>query len=304
MIGFAASESSFAMSSDIMKELAGLRVGPKTIERAAEALGAEIAEDERQKVDPEPLPASTMYLGTDGTGTPVRPSEREGRTGKQPDGSSKTREAKLVMVWTAEKLNEGIPERDQGSVSYSAAIESAATLDTDKELSPFAQRVDREARRRGFHDAERRVILGDGALWIWNVASELFPDAIQIVDLFHAKQHLKAKEIYGGGEFAEAWARRQCSILEEDHVDKVIAALRKHDAAGYLERNRARMQYAKFRAQGLCISSGVVEAGCKRVVGSRLKRGGMQWTVRGADMALRCCMLSGRFEDFWERRAA
>ena len=87
--------------------------------------------------------------------------------------SSKTREAKLVVVWTAEKLNEGIPER--GSVSYSAAIESA--LDTDKELSPFAQRVDREAPRRGFHDAERRVILGDGALWIWNIASELFPDA-------------------------------------------------------------------------------------------------------------------------------
>ena len=100
----------------------------------------------------------------------------------------------------------------------------------------------------------------------------------------------------------EAWARKQCSVLEEDHVDKVIAALRRHDAAGYLERNRTRMQYAKFRAQGL--SSGVVEAGCKRVIGSR--RGGMQWTVRGADaiMALRCCMLSGRFEDFWERRAA
>ena len=281
-----------------MKELAGLRVGPKTIERAAEALGAEIAEDERQKVDPEPLPASTMYLGTDGTGTPVRPSEREGRTGKQPDGSSKTREAKLVMVWTAEKLNEGIPERDQGSVSYSAAIESAATLDTDKELSPFAQRVDREARRRGFHDAERRVILGDGALWIWNVASELFPDAIQIVDLFHAKQHLweKAKEIYGGGEFAEAWARRQCSILEGDHRSLRPCASTMQQAT-WSETAHA---CGKFRGQGL--SSGVVEASCKRAIGSR--RGGMRWTVRGADMALRCCMLSGRFEDFWEHRVA
>ena len=306
MVGFAASECSFATASGMMKELAGLKIDPKMVERAAEALGAEIAEDERQRVEVEPPSGPTMYVGMDGTGVPARPSEREGRPGKQPDGSSKTREAKLVTVWTAEKQSEGTPE--QGSVSYSVGIESAATLDTDKELSPFAQRVEREARRRGFHDAERRVVLGDGALWIWNIADELFPDAIQIIDLFHAKQHLwsKAKEIYGDGDLADAWAKKQCDALEDGQVDKVIAVLRKHGTAGYLERNRARMQYAKFRAQGLCVSSGVVEAGCKRTVGSRLKRGGMRWTVQGADaiLALRCSMLSGRFEDFWERRAA
>ena len=74
----------------------------------------------------------------------------------------------------------------------------------------------------------------------------------------------------------------------------------------YVTRNRARPRYPEFRAQGLCTSTGVVEAGCKVAVGTRLKRAGMHWTVAGADaiIALRCCKLSGRFEDFWERRAA
>ena len=131
---------------------------------------------------------------------PVRKSEVQGRRGKQPDGSAKTREVKLVTVWTAEARDaHGLPVRDPGSVSYSAAVESAASRDTDRLSSPLAQRAHREARRRGFDTAPRRVVLGDGAEWIWNLANEQFPGAIEIVDLFHAKQHLGdvAKAIYG-----------------------------------------------------------------------------------------------------------
>ena len=103
------------------------------------------------------------------------------------------------------------------------------------------------------------MVLGDGAEWIWNQASLHFPDAIQIVDLYHAREHL--------------W------------------------------NNKERMRYPKFRKQGLFVGSGVIEAGCKTVLG-RLKRSGMFWTVRGANaiIALRCCQLSGRFEDYWEAR--
>ena len=108
-----------------------------------------------------------MYLGLDGTGVPVRPAEVEGRRGKQPDGSAKTREAKLATVWTAEgRDNKGRPQRDPGSVSYNAAVESAASHDTDPLSSAFVQRVyreDREAIRRGFDTAARRVVIGDGA---------------------------------------------------------------------------------------------------------------------------------------------
>ena len=125
-----------------------------------------------------------MYLGLYGAGVPVRPAEVAGRRGKQPDGSAKTREVKLSTVWTAEGRDaEGRPCRDPGSVSYNAAVESAASRDTDPQPAAIPQRAQREAQRRGFDTAARQVIIGDGAPWIWNSADEQFPDAIQIVDI-------------------------------------------------------------------------------------------------------------------------
>jgi hypothetical protein len=246
----------------------------------------------------------------------MRAAELRGRAGKQADGSAKTREVKLCTVWSAESRDaEGRPVRDAGSVSYSAAIESVASRDTDRELSRFTQRVEREAIRRRCRDAQRLVVLGDGAAWIWNVAQELFPQAEQVVDRFHVKERLSelAKSLYGEtSEKAKPWAERRHQELEKGRWRNLLAAVLRHvhskaarDCLQYLRRNRSRMRYPEFQAQGLCTSSGVVEAGCKRVIGTRLKRGGMHWTVRGANaiIALRCCKLSGRFEDFWEERS-
>ena len=318
MIGTAAARVSFVEATALLDELAVLRVDPKRVERAAEALGREIAADERQHIEPLPPPAPTMYLGLDGTGVPVRQTELAGRVGKQPDGSAKTREVKLVTVWTAESVDKrtGRPQRDPGSVSYSAAIESAASLDTDPEPAPFAQRTRREAERRGFPQATRCVVLGDGAPWIWRQSAELFPGAIQILDLFHVKQHLSevAKAVHGPGtDRAASWADARHDELEAGRIDDLLAALHEHNdsceparkCAEYIDTNRARMRYPYFRAEGLCVGSGVVEAGCKVTVGTRLKRAGMHWTVDGANaiLALRCCVLSNHFEDFWERRS-
>ena len=177
MTGLAAARASFAETGALLHGLAGVNVDAKQAERTAEALGREIAADERDTVAPEPGRAPTMYLGLDGTGVPVRRAELAGRAGKQADGSARTREVKLVAVWagTTDAHGRELPGREPGSVSYSAAIESDATRDADAELSPFAGRVEREARRRGFDRAPRRVVLGDGALWIWNIADELFP---------------------------------------------------------------------------------------------------------------------------------
>ena len=317
MVGLAAADFSFAAAGDLLWELARVRVETKQVERSAEALGRAVAADEREVVEPVPGPSPTMYVGLDGTGVPVRPAEVEGRRGKQPDGSAKTREVKLATVWTAEGRDKaGRPVRDHGSVSYNAAVESAASRDTDPAPSAFAQRVYREAIRRGFDTAPRRVVIGDGAAWIWQLAAEQFPGAIEIVDIYHAKQHLcdVAKAIYGPGtDLADRWARDRRAELDAGRLCAVVAALRSHvettpearKCIHYVFRNRHRMRYPQFRAEGLCISSGVVEAGCKQI-GARLKRAGMRWTVAGANaiLALRCCILSGRFEDFWERRAA
>jgi len=288
------------------------------VERAAEALGVEIAVDEEQveKTGEVARTAATMYLGMDGTGVPMRAQEVADGAGKQADGSAKTREAKLVTVGTAESRDkEGKPVRDPGSVTYSAAIESAASLDTSPGLSDFAARVEREANRRGFSEATRQVVLGDGSLWIWNTASELFPQATQILDRFHAKEHLSqvGKVIYGEGPEGKPWIQARYDELDQGRLKSLVEALRGHagpnqqarECIHYLWKNRCRMRYPKFHQQGFCTSTGVVEAGCKVVIGTRLKRAGMHWSVKGANaiIALRCSKLSGRFQDFWERRS-
>lgn len=310
---------SFQESSDLLKELAVVEVEAKQVERIAEAIGQEVAEYERsesQSIGNSP-PAPTMYLGLDGTGIPMRSCELQGRTGKQPDGSAKTREVKLVTIWSAEsKDEEGLPVRDAGSVSYSAAIESARMLDTKEPLSPFANRVSREAKRRDFQKAKRQVALGDGAAWIWNIVGELFPKAIQVVDRFHVKENLaKVSKIIWGPEsqIGKEWLNQRYQELDQGQIPILIAAFKPHKKypevkrfIHYLKQNMHRMRYDEFRQQGICTSSGVLEAGCKVAIGTRLKRAGMHWTLNGSNaiIALRCSKLSGTFEDFWEWRSS
>jgi hypothetical protein len=317
MTGSAAALVSFQESSGLLHELAGVKVSISQVQRAAETLGEAIAADERVCVDRMGEMAPTMYLGMDGTGVPMRPAEVADRAGKQPDGSAKTREAKVVTVWTAEARDEaGKPVRDPGSITYSAAIESAAVVDTSLKRSDLAERALREATRRGFTEAPRCAVLGDGSSWIWNTAMELFPQAIQILDRYHAKEalHRTAQTIFGATSAeAKPWATARCTELDDGKLQAIVSALRPHigacneaaKCATYIIRNRRRMRYPKFHAQGLCTSTGVLEAGCKVVIGTRLKRAGMHWSVFGANaiIALRCAKLSGRFEDFWERRS-
>ena len=232
--------------------------------------------------------------------------------------STKAGQLQLAVVWSADARNpHGDPVKDPDSASYNAAIETAAIHDTEADSPPFAQRVLRELERRRFHDAPRQVVLGDGAAWIWNFADEHLPDALQIVDVFHAKQHLfdAAKAIYGPGtDLAQQWGKARRDELEQGRFDELLAALREHAGScpearqnlDYFNNNRTRMRYSDFRSQGLSVSTGVLEGGCKSVIAARLKKGGMHWTVNGANavIALRCALRSNRFDDFWERRAA
>ena len=317
MTGTVGAMVSFQEGSELLQELAGVVVDAKQVERTAEALGEEIAADERHHSEPLDTLAlpKTLYLGIDGTGIPLRAQELRGVPGKR-DGAAKTREVKLCTVWSAESFDrDGNPVRDEGSVSYSAAIESAFVPNIAKQRSAFAQRVWREAQRRRFTQAARTAALGDGAPWIWNLVAELFPGTIEIVDRFHAKQHLSelSKALYGPlSPRAAQWAKRRHEELDSGKFRALLAAIRRQVAHSeearrcllYFQTNRERMRYPEFHAQGLCTSTGVVEAGCKVAIGTRLKRAGMHWTVRGSNaiIALRCSKLSGRFQDFWERR--
>ena len=237
MTASAAALVSFVESSDLLGELAGVDISASQVERAAEALGAEIAVDEHHCVEPTGDVAPTMYLGMDGAGVPMRKSEVAGRAGKQPDGSAKTREAKVVTAWTAESQDDqGKPMRDPGSVASSAAIESAAAGDASPDRSDFAERVLREATRRSFTKASRCVVLGDGSAWIWNTAKELFPQAIQILDRYHVKEtlHRTAQAIFGAtSPEAKRWAMARCAELDDGKLSAIVHALRPHIRASH-----------------------------------------------------------------------
>jgi len=318
MNSLAAAMVSFREGSLLLRELAGVDIDAKRVERCAKRIGAAVAADEKANTEPidesTPLPR-TFNLSMDGTGIPMRGSELAGRTGKQPDRSAKTREVKLCVIWSTDSRDaKGKPVCDEGSISYSAAIESAAVRDTDEHRSEFAERVLRETTRRRFTEASQTAVVADLAKWIWNITGELFPAAEQIGDRFHVKEHLStvAKDLFtAGSQQAKDWTQSRWDELDNGSFDDLLCAVQSHverseearQCLQYLNNNRERMRYPEFEAAGFCTSSGVTEGGCKNVIGTRLKRSGMHWTVRGADaiIALRCCILSGRFQDAWER---
>ena len=316
-------DAPFDHGREQMKRLAGLEVTTKSVERVAESIGADIARQEQEEIDRavqldlpiivgEPVPI--LYIQMDGTGVPVVKKETVGRKGKLDGLPAHTREIKLGCVFTQTKWDhEGFAIRDDGSTTYTGAIENA---------EQFGKRLYVEAWKRGWSRAEQKVVIGDGAEWIWNLAKEHFPGAIQIVDLFHARQHLwdLARLLHPNDtKRRNAWVSlHQKRWLDKGKIGKLVASLREIQTADadlakklrndidYFATNAARMNYPKFRKQHLFVGSGVIEAGCKTVIGHRLKQSGMFWTVRGANsiLALRCSHLNGRFESYWEGRRA
>jgi hypothetical protein len=316
-------EAPFDHGRQQMKLLAGLDVTAKAVERTAEAIGENVAAREQHQIQRavqldlpivlgEPLPI--LYVQMDGTGVPVVKKETVGRKGKTDGQPAHTREVKLGCVFTQKGWDEeGYAIRDPDSTTYTGAIETAEA---------FGNRLYLEAWNRGWSRAQKKVVIGDGAEWIWNLAGREFPGAIQIVDLYHAREHLweLARRLHPNDAAAQkAWMKvHQKRLLDKGKIEKLVASLRSipssnaevldklRTEASYFEQNAARMRYPKFRRQHLFVGSGVIEAGCKTVIGSRLKQSGMFWTVRGANaiIALRCCHLNNRFEDYWEARRA
>jgi hypothetical protein len=316
-------ESPFDHGREQMKVLAGLEVTTKSVERTAEAIGADIAQREQagiQKALQLDLPVlmgkpiRILYVQMDGTGIPVVKEETAGRQGKIAGQPAHTREGKLGCVFTQTTWDkEGYAIRDPDTTTYTGAIETA---------EEFGRRIYAEAWKRGWSRALLKVVMGDGAEWIRNIAELHFPDAIQIVDLYHARQHLweVARKLYPNEDGKrKAWMKiHQKGLLDRGKIEKLVGLLRAipsdnaeiaekvRTEADYFERNRERMRYPKFRRQHLFVGSGVIEAGCKTVIAARLKRSGMFWTVRGANaiVALRCCQLNGEFESYWKGRRA
>lgn len=315
----AGSQTQFEQAAQDLLCYAGLELGAREIERVAEEVGREVEQwlgQEQSRLlesctGAKSLPPPSIpkfYASFDGTGVPVRADELKGRRGKQSDGSARTREAKLGCIFTQVGVDsEGRPQREPDSTTYVGAIESS-------EL--FGWRIYAEAVRRGLEQACEVIVLTDGARYNHTIARTHFPQAIHIVDLFHAFEHLNLMaQLLRAPETKTPKLWRE--LLEAGAIGSLVRKAGKKlppGAAGreamrkalhYFEENASQMRYAEFRKRKLFVGSGVVEAGCRTVIGQRLKQSGMRWSVRGANaiIALRCCLMSGRFEDFWASRA-
>jgi hypothetical protein len=313
----AAAAGPFAGAAGLLEDLAGVRLTAKRVERAAEASGAVQAAAVRDRaalvtarklvpLPPSPLP-DKLYAVIDGTGVPMTAKETAGRDGKGEDGRARTREVKLAVFFTQDKLDDdGYPVRDRDSSSFVATFEPARV---------FGDLVEAEGIRRGAGHVRQMTILGDGATWIWNIASSKFPGATQIVDLFHAREHLH--DLARLLEFMlldrkDEWLAARLQDLDCGDIDGICTAARVYPltgarkdeldtALGYFENNAPRMRYRWFRSRGLFTGSGTVEAACKAVIGQRLKLSGMRWTVAGAHAitTLRCQHASRPEDRIW-----
>jgi hypothetical protein len=302
----------FEIAATEFRAYCGLEVEGRQIQRLTQAMGPRVRQTQEQlppfKHDADSIPI--MYVAVDGTGVPMVPEELEGRAGKQPDGSAKTREVKLGCIFTQTTTDEeGLPLRDYQSTSYVAGFEEAAD---------FMVRVRQEAIRRRMAAALVVVLLGDGAAWIWEQGKKCFPLAFQILDLFHALEHLSTltKLLEAQPDTAKALWETWRQQLLADEVAEVLDHARERtaqlcgeaaelaaDEIGYFQNNQSRMLYGTYRALGFFYGSGVVEAGCKTVIGGRCKGSGMLWSEPGAThvLDLRCSLFGNQFDQVWDQ---
>lgn len=305
-----ADESTYLKAERHLEQTGGILVSARQIQRVVQRVGAAAQQWQERPALPGACDAPIMYVSADGTGVPMVPEELKGRRGKQADGKAKTCQAYLGCVFTQHKTDDaGHPVRDWDSTSYVSSFQS---------IDEFGPCLRREAIRRGMGAVETVVVLIDGAPGLENMGKLNFKNSIQIVDFYHAMEHTaEVLEALIGKNHPDykkrlgRWAKR----LLKDQVEALIKETRRECAGqaqgpaveaalGYFIRNVSRMQYGTFRKAGYFIGSGVVEAGCKTVIGGRCKQSGMFWSKKGAEniLALRCIHSSRRTNEFWIHR--
>jgi hypothetical protein len=306
-----ADETSYQKAEQHLAETGGIHVCARKIQRMVQRVGATAQQWQQREAYPGGSAVPIMYVSADGTGVPMRKEELVNRAGKQADGSAKTRMVYLGCVFTQHKTDEeGHPVRDYESTTYVSSFGP---------IEEFGPCLRQEAIRRGLGLAGQVVLLIDGAEGLANMGRLCFPGATQIVDFYHALEHggrvlvalLGSKEHPEYKSRLAHWAKR----LLQDKVHQLIAQTRAQCAdkpqaevvekeLGYFLNNIDRMQYGTFRTKGFFIGSGVIEAGCKTVIGSRCKQSGMFWSKSGAEnvLALRCLHANRTLAAFWKDR--
>lgn len=309
-----ADEASYQKAEEHLRETGGINISARQIQRTVQPIGAAAQQWQQReafKPLPECAPVPILYVSADATGVPMRQEELEGRKGKQPDGTAKTRSVYLGCVFTQHQRDEkGHPVRDHESTTYVSGMQG---------IEEFGPMLRQEAIRRNMGQAGKVVLLVDGALGLENMGQLNFPGATQIVDFWHGADHAgKVVEALLGSKEHPAYQQQRSRFVRRllgNGVENLISETRQQCAGkahqeaveeqlAYFVHNAPRMKYRTFRRQGFFIGSGVVEAGCKTVIGCRCKQSGMFWGRPGAEnvLALRCVGASRRIDAFWKDR--
>lgn len=283
-------EMPFAAAAASFTELTGVSVSPREVERLTESRGQAL----EGRLQDEAGPEGVEPAATPGTWAVALDAARV----RFEDG---WHEVKAGVVFRAE------PQWDGSGVAGGRAAAQSYVAETGP-MEQAGERLYWEAVRRGIDPAEDLVVcLGDGAPSNWSQFQLHFPRRVEVLDWYHATEHLWAAAKDRLGEDAaqvSAWVEARKEELWEGGVEAVLTALRAGGATSeihYFETNRSRMRYGEFRARGYPIGSGTVESACKRVIGARLKQAGMRWSKAGAQavLNLRTQLLSGRWDAIW-----
>lgn len=294
----------FEQASAMTQKLTLVTICPNSVKAAAESLGQQVVAADQQAIaqawaaqptlPPAPTPApERLYVSMDGVIAHVR--------------ALGWKEVKLGAIYSTVSR---VPKQRPQALEVRAAD---ITFYSDiADYATFGQGLWLEAYRRGVTQAKELIVIGDGAHWIWDLVQEHFPDAIQIVDWYHASQYIwnVAHAVYGQGtDLAKHWANQRLDELWNGQCEQVMQHFQTHattqaaqEALTYYTHNQPRMRYPEYRAQGLQIGSGTIESGCKHVIGARLKQAGMLWSLAGAQAIAK---LRARFKSHrWDETIA
>lgn len=301
-----AMDSSFEQASQTLQRFAGLSIPSRQIPRIVQHFASHAAKWTETRLSPQPpKPVPILNIQADMTGIPMRPEELKDIKGKQPDGSAKTRQIKVGCVFTQSLDSKGQPQRDPLSSTY---------VSTFGDVADLSKMLYSEAIKAGYATAQTTVFLGDGAEWIWNMVADRFRDAVQIVDFYHACEHLHAlcqtlePDPNRGNALFRTWRRRLKNnglprIMQEAvQLAARLGRSRRKTVAEqlpYFRNNASRMTYRTFRRKGYFIGSGAVEGACRHIVCQRTKLSGMRWLRSGAAdvLTFRCLIKSNLFDN-------
>ena len=299
-----AAERAFARCARDVERTLGIQLGESTVERTAVSVGERLREQEVAQAtayEAGHLPRAAhhprvVHVSMDGVYAPLRePWKRDGSRGPL---QCRGGECKVGTVYETRP-----GARGQQRLAWR---EYTATFG---DIAAFRPQLGALAQRCGVHEAETVIFLADGAACNWNLAADYFPGAIQIVDWYHAVQHLgTVAEAFFGSRTGpgHSWLAARKRELWEGDVEAVQEAIEllpartpeqaetQREEGGFFRNNGARMSYAQYRAAGYQIGSGVMEASCRTVVNQRFDQSGMHWRVETADalVALRAARLS------------